>query len=331
MSLDHNIHELIVRMFSGEASPEDKKKIEAWLRKSQDNRDFFNDLEAIWSGTEENTDESYYVDEAIRKFIERTRSSNEKNKNKSLVKSILRYAAIFVFILAIPFTWLLVRNSVPVTDSTTTVMCEHGDKTSIILPDNSKVWLNSGSQITFSNNFEKGSRSVFLEGEAYFDVMKNPDNPFFVNTPGMNVKVLGTQFNLKAYPDEETVSVTLVAGSLQVSNSEETAMVTPGQKLLYEKANHSLTIDNLTDLASETEWTNGRLVFRNESLEELELKLERWFDVEIEFADETVRTRRFSATLERESILEVISCFGNSQYVDYQVKGNVITFMSENN
>jgi ferric-dicitrate binding protein FerR (iron transport regulator) len=108
-------------------------------------------------------------------------------------------------------------------------------------------------------------------------------------------------------------------------------MITPGQKLIYKKDDHTLTVENLTDLAPETEWIDGRLVFRNTSLDELEKKLERWFDVEIEFADETVKGRRFSGTLERESILEVISYFGISQYVDYNIKGNVITFFSENN
>jgi len=160
-------------------------------------------------------------------------------------------------------------------------------------------------------------------------VKKDADNPFCVNTDNLNVKVLGTEFNLKAYPDEADVAVTLVSGSLQVKNGELAEMITPGQKLLYKKDDQTLTVENLSDLAPETEWTHGRLVFRNTSLEELERKLERWFDVEIEFADETVKNRRFSGTLERESILEVITYFGISQYVNYNIKGNVITFFSE--
>ncbi len=85
----------------------------------------------------------------------------------------------------------------------------------------------------------------------------------------------------------------------------------------------------LDDVALDTEWRNGRMVFRNESLADLELKLERWFDVDIEFADEAVKRLRFSGVLERESILEAIQYFDYSKYVSYKIKGNTITFYSE--
>jgi transmembrane sensor len=105
-------------------------------------------------------------------------------------------------------------------------------------------------------------------------------------------------------------------------------MIKPGQKYVFERKTNAANVLNLDDMSPEIEWINGRLVFRNQSLADLELTLERWFDVEIEFADDLVKTRRFSGTLERESILEVISYFGISQYVDYSIKGNVITFYS---
>ena len=332
MGSEKNIHELIVRFFAGETSPEEKKKINLWLEKSQENETLFNDLKEVWlsAGNKLDNDE-YNVNEAIQNFLSKIKKDKVKEYKFHRFNHILRYAAMFLLILAIPATWWWAKKAPADSENFTTVLSAYGDRSTIFLPDSSKVCLNSGSKITFNNRFDNGARRLFLEGEAYFSVKKDTDNPFIVNTNDVNVKVLGTEFNLKAYPDEETISVTLVSGSLQVTNSEETAMVIPWQKLLYEKENHSLTIENLTDLAPETEWTNGRLVFRNESLEELERKLERWFDVEIEFADEIVRSRRFSATLERESILEVISYFGNSQYVDYKIEGNIITFLSEKN
>lgn len=331
MNTNFDINELIVRKFSGETTPEENKIIENWVNESQENKDFFNDLNDIWhsSGSSNSSEEEYDVEQAIINFIQRTHVAKEKEIQKIQIFHILGYAAMFILALAIPFTYWIAQKPNPVSDSTTTVFCAFGDKTSIILPDSSKVWLNSGSKITFSNNFKNGSRQLYLEGEGYFSVKKDIDNPFFVNTANLNVKVLGTEFNLKAYSDEEDVAVTLVSGSLQVKNEESVEMINPGQKLLYKKDDHTITVENLTDLAPDTEWTDGRLVFRNTSLEELEKKLERWFDVEIEFADETVKGRRFSGTLERESILEVISYFGISQYVDYNIKGNVITIFSE--
>lgn len=330
MNKNININELIVRKFAGETTAEENIIIENWVKESKANNELFNDLNDIWhSAGSGSDDEEYDVDEAIRNFIHRTRSINEKKNRNFTINSVLRYAAILILALAIPFTYWIAQNPKTTDESFTTIYCAFGDKTSVFLPDSSQVWLNSGSKLTFNNNFKNGSRQLYLEGEGYFSVKKDAENPFLINTSDLNVKVLGTEFNLKAYPDEDDVSVTLVNGSLQVNNSESTAMVVPNQKLLYKKETHKLTVEDLTDLAPETEWTNGRLVFRNVSLEELERKLERWFDVEIEFADEEVKERRFSGTLERESILEVISYFGISQYVDYQIKGNVITFKSE--
>lgn len=332
MNSNIDINELIVRKFSGEATPEENKIIENWVNESQENKDFFNDLNDIWlsSGQNISSDSEYDVEKAILNFINRTRLVKMKRDQKTQLFNILKYAAMIILALAIPFTYWIAQKPKQAADTFTTVTCAFGDKTSIILPDSSQVWLNSGSKITFNNNFKEGSRQLFLEGEGYFSVKKDDDNPFFVNTANLNVKVLGTEFNLKAYPDEVDVAVTLVSGSLQVKNEKSAEMMNPGQKLLYKKDDHTLTVENLTDLSPETEWTHGRLVFRNTSLEELERKLERWFDVEIEFADATVKNRRFSGTLERESILEVITYFGISQYVDYNIKGNVITFFSEN-
>jgi ferric-dicitrate binding protein FerR (iron transport regulator) len=331
MNFENDIHELIVKLFAGETSPAEKAKIDDWLNSSRQNKNLFNDLKDIWINAETGKfPDDYDVEEAIRNFIHKTRTIKESKKSKPLIYTVLRYAAVFLLALAIPLTWWLAQKpGKSSAEAFTTISCAYGDKTSIVLPDSSLVWVNSGSQITFSNSFDNGSRQLFLEGEAYFSVKTDPENPFIVKTSEMNVKVLGTEFNLKAYSDEEAVAVTLISGSLQVSNSQEMAMVTPGQKLIYEKTNHTISIEDLSDLSPETEWINGRLVFRNESLEELERKLERWFDVEIEFYDELVKQRRFSGTLERESILEVISYFGSSQYVDYAIDGNIITFFSE--
>lgn len=217
-----------------------------------------------------------------------------------------------------------------VNNSVSTVLCAYGDRTEVILPDSSKVWLNSGSKIVFNNNFVEDSRQVYLDGEAFFDIKKNPRLPFIVHAANtVNVKVLGTEFNLKAYPDENDVSITLITGSVEIDSNNETTVLTPGQKLQFNRSTFETSVKNLQNLTSETDWVNGRLIFYNESLEELEKKLERWFDVEIEFADQQVAQRRFSGTLERESIVEVISYFASSRYVEYEITGNKVIFYSE--
>jgi len=248
----------------------------------------------------------------------------------SFSSKMLRYVAFFILLMAMPVVFFFGKKQGFSSDSFTTISCAPGDKTTVVLPDSSKVYLNSGSKLIFNNNFNEGERQVFLNGEAFFSVTKDKSSPFIVKAGEIEVEVMGTEFNLKAYPEENKISATLVEGSLRVSSKNRSAVIKPNQKLVYEKDSQSMKIQLLADTTPETEWKEGRLVFRNESLADLELKLERWFDVDIDFADDEVKTKRFTGILERESILEAVSYFGYSKYVGYTIKGNDITFYSKN-
>lgn len=329
MNSERDIHNIIVKVFSGTATDDEKVRVKNWVTQSESNEKLFRDLQEIWDGTEsEASRDAFNADDAIHVFLEKT-CAPEKDRNIT-TKRFLRYAAVFVLAISIPFVYWFTKQPEITKNTYTTIHSAYGDKTEVVLPDSSLVWLNSGSQLTFVNDFESDSREVFLTGEAYFSVKKDFGKPFIVNAQEVEVEVFGTEFNFKAYSDEESVSVTLVEGSVQVSHLDEEELLKPGQKILLDKQTNALNISNPEDLAPDVEWIHGRLVFRNQSLNELELTLERWFDVEIEFKDDLVKTRRFSGTLDRESILEVISYFGVSQYVDYSIDGNVITFFSEN-
>lgn len=321
---------MIIRLFSGEASGEEKKDIENWLNQEPENRKLLNDLREIWltAGIEQNADH-YDIEKAVRQFRQKIRFAGQKTVLPQRIPRLVRYAAVLLLLIALPLSYYYGKKSTLSSGSFTTISCAQGDKTAILLPDSSEVILNSGSRLTFNNNFQNGPRQVFLDGEAYFSVQKRTQNPFRVKTSDIEVEVLGTEFNLKAYSDEETITATLVTGSLKVTQGNNSTLIKPNQKLVYNKKSRNADLSKINDLAPETEWKEGRLVFRNQSLEELEQKLERWFDVEIEFADEQVKSRRFTGTLERESILEVISYFGRSKYVAYQIKDNKITFYTE--
>lgn len=329
MHSEQDNHQIIIRMLSGEAGAEEKQAVEEWLARDPGNRKLLNDLQEIWlsAGVEHNAD-GFDVEEAIRQFRKKTLQPGESASKRQIYR-LMRYAAILVLAVALPFSYYFGKRAASVTDTFTTIACAPGDRTAVILPDSSRVCLNSGSRLTFNNNFQNGVRMVHLDGEAYFSVRKDPHHPFRVKTPDIDVEVLGTEFNLKAYPDEGTVSATLVTGSLMVTGDNRSAILEPSQKLVFDKENHEMKILEMADLSPETEWKDGRLVFRNQSLEELKQTLERWFDVEIGFADEQVKSRRFTGTLERESILEVISYFGRSSHVAYRIQDNVITFYTE--
>jgi ferric-dicitrate binding protein FerR (iron transport regulator) len=325
-----DINILIIRLLSGEATAHEKGNIEEWLSHSADNRKLYSDLQEIWlsTGALQNAD-NYDVESAIWKFRNRISTEKEKLKYQSRIITLLKYAAVAILIIALPFSYYFgVRNTGQ--QSATTVSCAFGDKSSIILPDSSRVWLNSGSKLTFNSDFKNGGREVILEGEAYFSVSKHKDNPFLVKTSDIEIEVLGTKFNVKAYPEENSISTTLVEGSIQISSKSQNALMKPNQKLVFDKESQKMVMVKLADTAPETEWKEGRLVFRNQTLEELRPKLERWFDVDIVFSDDQVKQLRFTGILERESILEVVYYFDLSNRVSCHIQGNKVIIKSEN-
>jgi ferric-dicitrate binding protein FerR (iron transport regulator) len=308
-------------LFTGEASPEEKRSIKDWLNLSSENQKLFNDLKEIWlsTGTTNNADK-YHLESAIRQFRNKVTNHKKREARKIYILNIVKYAAVALLVLGLPFSYFMGQKNKVEIDTFTTVTCALGDKSMLVLPDSSIVNLNSGSKITFNNNFKKGERQVFLEGEAYFKVTKDKENPFHIKTKEIDIEVLGTEFNLKAYANEETVSTTLIEGSVKVTSQQQITTIKPAQKLVYSSSSKKMKLYELTDTSADTEWKDGRLVFRNETLKDLELKLERWFDVDIELADEAIKNRRYTGNLERESIIEVISYISLAQSVNYKLQ-----------
>ncbi len=329
MDNKNTIHNKIIRLFSGEASSPEKKEIKNWITLSEDNKKLYADLQEIWlaSGVSKNSD-AYDIENAIDKFKGKI-AIREKGNKKIKITDMLKYAAIISLIIALPFMYLIGKKGTQLNDDYTTITCAFGDKSTVSLPDGSLVYLNSGSKLGFNNNFKGNARKVTLEGEAYFSVVKNKKRPFKVHTSEIEIEVLGTEFNLKAYPDEEMVTTTLAEGSIRIRSNSQRAIMKPNQKMVFDRTVGKMTLHSLKDISPETEWKDGRMIFRNESLEEMELKLERWFDVDIEFADEHVKLKKFTGILERESILEALSYFNYSEQVGYRINDNEITFYSK--
>lgn len=332
MENHESIHLLILRLLSGEADFNEKNRIAKWLDLSVENKKLYIDLREIWlsTGIQENADQ-YNLDKAIHQFRDHIGKAKTKQKREiRLIQFVRNYAAVFILALALPLSYYYGTRNIA-EQSMTTICCALGDKSTIILPDSSKVWLNSGSRLSFNSDFKNCGRNVILEGEAFFSVSKEKEHPFRVMASGIEIKVLGTQFNVKAYNDERSVSTTLVEGSLQITSQGESLLIKPDQKIVFNKETRKMSLNELTDTSPEIDWKKGRLIFRNESLEELGPKLERWFDVDIVFADEQVKRRKFTGVLERESILEVISYFELSKYVTCKIQGNKITIKTKTN
>lgn len=206
------------------------------------------------------------------------------------------------------------------------ISTRNGSKSNIVLPDGSKVWLNAGSKITYDKQFGENLREVKLTGEAYFDVVHNPAKPFIIHTRAMDIKVLGTEFNVKSYPDEKTTETSLIRGSIEVTLNDkraekiilkpneklvvsnevmDTVSVTRKKKLMPHTPIISLGALNYFSPDStilETSWVNNRLIFVDESFEEIAAKMSRWYGVTFYFKDDDIKQLRFTGNFRDETI-----------------------------
>ncbi|MGV8091772.1 MAG: FecR family protein [Mangrovibacterium sp.] len=161
----------------------------------------------------------------------------------------------------------------------------NGQRLQVTLEDKSLVWLNAGSRLIFPSEFHSGKREVYLAGEAYFDITKNPRNPFFVNTSSIAIKVLGTRFNVSSYPDDEEVVTVLEEGRIQLIDNQSAlpevkAELAPNQLARLDKSSNKLKITN-SDYELHTLWKEGILRFEQESINQLINRLERYYGITI--------------------------------------------------
>lgn len=179
----------------------------------------------------------------------------------------------------------------------------NGGKYQIVLPDGSKVWLNAGSALNFPAVFTGKERKVELIGEAFFEVAKNKAMPFIVKTREMNVSVLGTEFNVMAYEDENYTATTLVEGSVQVSNPSQKMFLKPGQQAVN-KGGKDLSKRNV-DVDEAIAWKNGLFQFNNSDIQTVMKQIGRWYDVSVEYRG-AVPDNRFGGYISRNSHLSQV-------------------------
>ena len=204
----------------------------------------------------------------------------------------------------------------------------YGKRFDVVLSDNSKVYLNSGSILRYPVKFLNNQiREVFLEGEAFFDISEDEKNIFRVNSNGINVEVYGTKFNFKNYPEDYVSDVVLVNGSVGISNSENKSItkLSPGFKGSVDKENYKVEKVKINTKIY-TSWIEGQVVFRGESFNQIIKKLERLYNVTIINNNEKISEELFNASIdtENEKIEDVLNYFNKIYNIEYQVYNNKI-------
>lgn len=205
----------------------------------------------------------------------------------------------------------------------------HGQKFNITLSDGTKVWLNSGSTLTFPSRFDKASsnRMVYLEGEAYFDVAEDKSFPFIVNVNDLNIKVLGTEFNVTAYGANNAITTTLIEGSVNLSDENQpnnTITLKPNQQGSFDKFNKEL-VSKKVDVSYFTAWMQNKIVFRGTPMQQILQNIERTYNVSIDNKNEVISNKRFTGEFDVEDIQTVFKVLSTSINFEYEIAQNKIT------
>ena len=195
---------------------------------------------------------------------------------------------------------------------------------SVILADETKVWLNAGSSIKYPTIFKGKNREVTVSGELYFEVAHNASKPFRVLVNNQIIEVLGTHFNINAYSDEPGIKTTLLEGSVRVSANNNIKLLKPGQQAVFQ--NDELTVSE-ADTEEATAWKNGYFRFKNEDIKSIMRKLSRWYDIDVEFGKE-ITAEEFSGKVSRfRNISQVLNMLELSKSVHFKIEGRRVTVL----
>lgn len=201
-----------------------------------------------------------------------------------------------------------------------------GQRVHVLLPDGTKVWLNANSKLTYPAGFSKKNRKVFLEGEGFFDVTSDEKHPFWVNTSLMDVKVLGTKFNIKSYKEEEVALITLMEGKIELTTADKrnTLTMRPNEQAAISKT-EGIALTNKLGAEFENSWAQGGFNYLNEPLENITRDLERRFDVRIFITDDDLRKETFTYRANEYATLDqILRHLKGTNELDYSQNNNQI-------
>jgi transmembrane sensor len=359
METKKHIEVLVEKFYLGTISNEEVGFLLTYLKDREPKSALLEIYQNKWTQAKninEHVDSDKLFNSIIRKLELKTR---RVTVNMSHAWPVLKYAAIFIF--AFGLSWLFHLNRPDkvtfTSDQQQKIEVPYGSKSRITLPDGSIVALNSGSVLEYSTSeFNLESRSVSITGEGFFDVTKDAERPFYVTTPGIRLKVLGTTFNIKAYPDEKIEEATLVTGAVEIfllSDENEKGrpvILKPNQIAVFVKSEGTIHMDSINSSSSNngavklksvelqttsrTEesiiWKDNRLVFDNEKFSSLVVKIERWYDVKIVVNDDELKNARFTGKFDNETVEQVLNALVNVTPFNYSIKQNLITITPKN-
>ena len=307
----------LLRYFSGDLDPLEKKQVSSWINESEEHEKLAKDVGYIYSAIDTVC--------TIREIdAEKDLSIVHRRMAKQRWVSVLGWFQRAAAILFIPLLLSVIYNEIKEdTPQYMEVRSPHGMISSVDLPDGSKVWMNSGSYLKYPVRFTGGKREVFLDGEAFFSVRSDEKERFIVNTSNkIKVEVLGTEFNMDAYSENDFISTTLVKGAVKLlydqEGKEKSLLMKPAQKVIYDKRSHSVETNDNVYVLKDVSWKDGRIILRNTSLSDVLWMLGKRFNVEFVIEKESLKDNSFTGTFDDQSLVRILDHLKISSKINYR-------------
>ena len=356
------LYELISRKLAGEATLEEIDELQEYFKKNPHDQ-YFNELiTSYWNSQHDESEQNEAnSDEHFNHILQLADGSQtaeigsneantyliefENNFRISRKKIWIRRIMIAASFLTIVFlsAWFLFADSKKSNFNPAKLrelVANKGTRSRVVLPDSSVVFLNADTKLNYSLQFNNNIREVYLDGEAFFEVTKDPSKPFIVHTSGMEVKVVGTSFNVKAYSDDKLIETSLLTGSIEVSvknRPNEKIILSPNEKLIIKNYNSSVSTNTEKEISVkpeiainqlkpdardsafvETQWVEDKLVFRDKTFEEVATMMERWYNITIQINNDELKITLLNGTFKDETIeqaLDALKFTKNFQYI----------------
>lgn len=319
------------------ATIDEKEIVERWLKK-----DVSHEVELLQLAR------IYYAQYTANRILSRDpetaylkiQSHIKEKKRRIWLKQATTVAACIIGVLILSNVVIYMREqSHNAPFQTVTIQANAGMRTQFNLPDGTWVYLGSGSTLSYPIPFDTNKRLIMLNGEAYFKVTHNPEQPFIVGdlNKGMSVKVLGTEFNMEAYEDDDIISATLVKGKISVLLDVGNGLIMeeilkPSEKAIYNKTEKKFAIKSV-DTAHDTAWMNGSTIFKDTPLPEVLRKLSHLYNVEFTIKDKIIETYLFTGVFENQQLSQILNYLEISSGIEYKIvknnKGNNENFGRE--
>lgn len=310
--------ELLDRFFQGDISENDNNILKEWIKTAEAKDAVYQYYVQTWHLAPNQMPEDVQNDMLSHILSKIDTQQPVAERKQTLLRKILRVAAVACIVAITGFAAFHIGTQQSNGEKVLISMM-NGQKGDIILADGTHVYVNSNSKIKYDGAYNKKNRIVSLQGEAYFEVAKDKNKPFIVEANGMTIEALGTSFNVKAYENDEQVSVVLIEGKVRVMRNKMDEVLKPNQRLTYNVTKNQYDIGELNPNADNLLWRSNELAFYDESLGSICKTLTRMYNWDFIFESERAKTYTYNGIIKNNSLENVLSFISQTTPIRYKI------------